>query len=96
MLCFCGAEIYDPNLIILITDDLNHCHQKVYVVEYESNFITYYISQQINRFNPSKSSRHLAKRYEYVILELLKLVLNRMDLENMLDTKSCAFLTPFK
>ena len=44
MLCFCGAEIYDANLIILITDDLNHCRQKVYVVEYKSNFITYYIS----------------------------------------------------
>jgi hypothetical protein len=43
MLCFCGTEIYCADLIVLITDHLSRWHQKLYMVEYESNFITYCI-----------------------------------------------------
>jgi hypothetical protein len=70
---FCGAEIYCANLIVLITEHLNRWHQKLYIIEYEYNLITYCISQQIKGFNLSNSSHHIAKNTENVILLLLQL-----------------------
>jgi hypothetical protein len=58
---FCLAKIYCANLIVLVTDHLNSWHQKLYMVERESNLITYYILQQIKRFYLSNLSHHLAK-----------------------------------
>jgi hypothetical protein len=49
----CVAEMYYANIIVLIADHLNRWHQNLYMVEYESNFITYCISQKIKGFNPS-------------------------------------------
>jgi hypothetical protein len=56
-------------------------------------------SQQIKGFNPSNSSHHIAKNTENIILKLLKLVLRRTDLEQMLETKkrcTLSLLTPLQ
>ena len=95
MLCFYGAEIYCPNLIDLITNHFNHCHQKLYMVEYMSNFITYNILQQINGSNPSNSNRYPTKYTGNMISKLLKLVLNRSDLAKMVDTKKMRHFDTF-
>jgi hypothetical protein len=65
------------------------------MVEYESNLITYCISQQIKGFNPSNSSHHIAKNTKNMILKLLKLFLNRTDLGQMLDTKKMRLVDTF-
>jgi hypothetical protein len=92
---FCWAEIYYSNFIVLITDHLNRWNQKLYMIEYESNLITYSILQQIKGFHPSNSSHRLAKNTKNVILKLLKLVLNRTNLGQMLDTKEMRLVDTF-
>jgi hypothetical protein len=81
MLCFYRAEIYYGNLIDLITNHFNHCHQKLYMVEYMSNFITYNILQQINGSKPSNSKCYHTKYTGNMILKLLKLLSNHLELE---------------
>ena len=95
MLYFYGVEMYCANLIDLITNHFNNCHQKLYMVEYMSNFITYNILQQINGSNPSNSNRYPTKYTGNMISKLLKLVLNRSDLAKMVDTKKMRHFDTF-
>jgi hypothetical protein len=69
------------------------------MVDYECNLITYCISQEMKGFNPSNLSHHLANNTKNMILKLLKLVLRRTDLEQMLETKkrcTLSLLTPLQ
>jgi hypothetical protein len=92
---FYGTEILCENRIVLINEHLNLWHKKLYIIDYESNLITYCISQQIKWFNPSNSSHQIAKNTENMILKLLKLVLNHTDLGQMLDTKKMRLVDIF-
>jgi hypothetical protein len=65
------------------------------MVEYESNLVTYCISQQIKGLNPSNSSHHIAMNTENMILKLTKFVLNCTDLGQMLDTKTMPLVEIF-
>jgi hypothetical protein len=95
MLYFCEAKICCANLIVLIATHLNYWYQNLYMIEYESNFITYCISQQMKRFSLSNPSRHLSKYTGNMILIHIKLVLNRMDLEKLLDMKNMRHVDTF-
>ena len=76
ILYFYGAEIYCVNLIVLSSDHLNPWHQKRSMIEFNSNFINYYISQWIKGSNPTISSRCLAKEHRRCNSETSKISFN--------------------
>jgi hypothetical protein len=87
MLCIYGAEIYCANLIDSITENLNRCHQNLYMVEYVSNFITYCISQQINNLI-HQIQVVISQKQERCDFKTFKISFSQYRFGNMLDTKT--------